>query len=281
MFLFTWGDGRMTYEGEHIPVRVETMAVPQIQGALLLPSVLEHTIDERSPLHHLTHDDLVARNAEIVVIFEAVSDFGDTFMVRRSYLPSEVHWGSFFVPVTQKAGPGSLRHVVDLSRFHDVMPMEGMEHNLPPSEQSRAVLAGGSPLQPRTLPYPALGENTLVVSDRCVAMARDKARCLAVRVGDTRPGQMLEVRVRAYLYEWAARTTKEGEVLPYTMKVRPRVALPAQPSMYWACASHRFCCSLRQTARHCDCMAVLEGNAAAPVTSSTLCSEHGATWCSR
>jgi Inward rectifier potassium channel C-terminal domain len=224
VFLYTWGAGRQTLEGEHIPVRVEpmTMDTHHIESMLLLPTVLEHTIDERSPLFHLSHDELTLRNAEVVVTFEAVSDFGDTFMVRRSYLPSEIHWGSFFVPITQKAGPGSVQHLADLSRFHDVVPMEGLPAggSAPPGELSCAVLAGGVPQAPRTLPYPSLGDNTLVVSYACVITARDKARCLAFRVGDTRPGQMLEVHVRGYLYEWAPRTSKEGETQPYTMKAR-------------------------------------------------------------
>ena len=234
MFLYTWGDGRLTLEGEHIPVRIEPMDVGNVESMLLLPTVLEHTIDERSPLHHLSHDELVARNAEIVVTFEGVSDFGDSFMVRRSYLPSEIHWGSFFVPIMQKAGPGGLQHLVDLSRFHDVVAMETLPTSLPPGEQSRTVLAGGSSLQPRTLPYPSLGDNTLVVSDSCVVMSRDKARCLAFRVGDTRPGQMLEVHVRAYLYEWVPHTTKEGEVLPYSMSVR---ALFSATLVDWRCSA--------------------------------------------
>jgi len=35
------------------------------------------------------------------------------------------------------------------------------------------------------------------------------------RVGDTYPHNMLEVHVRAYIYRWQARTTSEGDVLPY------------------------------------------------------------------
>lgn len=232
-FLFTWGDGRHTLEGEHVPYRVEPMELVQgVESMLLLPYVLEHVIDERSPLHGLSHDDLVARNAEIVVTFEGVSDFGDSFMVRQSYLASELHWGSLFVPVTQKAPRGSMQHVVDLSRFHDVM-MQADLPQLPPGEISRHVLEAGAGQQKRTLPFPALGENTLVVSDACVLTARDKARQLMFRVGDTRPGQMVEAHVRAYLYEWPGQTTKEGEQLPYTVTVRISLLFTRD----WDCAA--------------------------------------------
>ena len=225
-FLFTWGDGRRTLEGEHVPFRVEAMDLVQgVESMLLLPYVLEHVIDERSPLHGLSHDDLVARSAEVVITYEAVSDFGDSFMVRQSYLASEIHWGCLFRPITEKAPPGTLQHVVDLSRFHDVM-MQADLPQLPPGEMSRQVLAAGLSQQPRTLPYPALGENTLVVSDACVLTARNGARQLMFRVGDTRPGQMVEAHVRAYLYEWSGQTTQEGEQLPYTVTVRVPLALP-------------------------------------------------------
>jgi hypothetical protein len=222
-YLYSWGEGRQTLEGEHIPVRVEPMELMHIESMLLLPTIMEHIIDERSPMFQLSHDDLFLRGAEVVVTFEAVSDFGDSFMVRQSYLTSEIHWGCVFVPITQKAGLGSLQHLVDLSRFHDVTPQLDIP-KAGPGGVSRYVLQGGCPSQKSTLPYPALGENTLVVSDSCVIVTRDKVKYLMFRVGDTRPGQMVEVHVRGYLYEWTARTTKEGEIVPYSMTVRTGLA---------------------------------------------------------
>lgn len=46
-------------EGEHIPVRMERLEFlypPHLE--LLLPVVIEHTIDERSPLFGHTHESL-------------------------------------------------------------------------------------------------------------------------------------------------------------------------------------------------------------------------------
>jgi hypothetical protein len=189
-----------------------------VESLLVLPHLQEHTIDERSPLFNLTHDDLVARNAEIVITYEGVSDFGDNFMVRTSYLASEIQWGCQFVPITYKAPPGMTHHSVDLSRFHDVVRQADLPP-LPKGELSRLILAGGVTLAPQTLPYPALGENTLVLSDLCVISMRDGERMLMFRVGDSRPGQMLEVHVRAYLHEWAPRVTKEGEQIPLNVQV--------------------------------------------------------------
>jgi hypothetical protein len=50
------------------------------------------------------------------VTFEGVNELGDTFMTRRSYLPSEVHWGCMFVNIIQRAEQGRTQHSVDLSR---------------------------------------------------------------------------------------------------------------------------------------------------------------------
>ena len=56
-FLYTWG-GRKTAEGEKIPVRIEELDIGYIDGMLLLPLVVEHSIDERSPLYGHTFESL-------------------------------------------------------------------------------------------------------------------------------------------------------------------------------------------------------------------------------
>lgn len=59
MYLYTWTE-RRTIEGERIPVRTESMEIGYIDGNMLLPLILEHPIDERSPLMGHTHDSLLA-----------------------------------------------------------------------------------------------------------------------------------------------------------------------------------------------------------------------------
>ena len=59
-YLYTWGAGRTTAEGEHIPVRIEELDIGYIDTMLILPLIIEHTIDERSPLCGHTHDSLMA-----------------------------------------------------------------------------------------------------------------------------------------------------------------------------------------------------------------------------
>lgn len=55
--MYTWG-GRKTAEGEKIPVRIEELDIGYIDGMLLLPLVVEHGIDERSPLYGHTFESL-------------------------------------------------------------------------------------------------------------------------------------------------------------------------------------------------------------------------------
>ena len=59
VWLYTWGAGRVTAEGEHLPFEVAALDVSAAAGLpLLLPATLEHTIDESSPLFQHTHDSL-------------------------------------------------------------------------------------------------------------------------------------------------------------------------------------------------------------------------------
>ena len=58
-FLYTWGGGRTTAEGEHIPFRMDPIALQHAEHvSLVLPLTLEHEIDERSPLYGHTYDSL-------------------------------------------------------------------------------------------------------------------------------------------------------------------------------------------------------------------------------
>ena len=72
-FLYTWGPGRVTGEGEHIPVRMEPLQISDPNDLLLLlPVTAEHTIDERSPLFGHTHESLtVSASAEGIHVQEA------------------------------------------------------------------------------------------------------------------------------------------------------------------------------------------------------------------
>jgi Inward rectifier potassium channel C-terminal domain len=198
-YLYTWGQGRITAEGERIPVRVEPLDVDYIDGMLLLPLIIEHTIDERSPLCGHTHTSLVALNAELVVTFEGTTEMGNPFMARRSYIPEEIYWGHQFLNVVVRPeGTSSGHFEVNLDQFHKVERQESLP-NVHPLQLSRIVVNRAK----RTVPYPLLGENTLVLSDvLCVSPNEDGELVLYCRVGDTYPNQMLEITAKMVLYRW-------------------------------------------------------------------------------
>eukprot|EP00887_Chlorella_sp_A99_P001604 scaffold8.g1604.t1 len=201
-----------------------------------LELVIEHTIDERSPLCGHTHDSLSALNAEIVVTFEGTTEFGNPFMARRSFTPADIHWGRQFADIIAKpARHGDTQYSVDLNRFHVVEPQAGLP-KLPPGPLSQLIVNRAKarrwqpccpsyhirlqcvaadepswvPSPQRTVPYPLLGENTLVLSDvLCVSPNAQGKLSLRCRVADTYPNQMVEMTVRAYLYRWS--TEKDAQ----------------------------------------------------------------------
>ncbi|KAI8110913.1 hypothetical protein M9434_004487 [Picochlorum sp. BPE23] len=204
-YLYTWGEGRITAESERIPVRVEPIELDYIDGMLLLPLIIEHTIDERSPLCGHTHGSLVQMNSEIVVTFEGTTEMGNPFMTRRSYIPEEIFWGYQFKNVV-KVPSGAEPYVVDLNSFHGIEPHKGLPE-MPKDELSQFVVNRAK----RTVPYPLLGDNTLVLSDvLCVCPNERGNLCVYCRVGDTYPNQMLEITAKMYLYRWKKVTDVPG-----------------------------------------------------------------------
>lgn len=270
-FLYTWGEGRVTAEDEHITVRCEELDISQLDGQVLLPITVEHTIDERSPLCGHTFNSLKALDSEIIVTFEGTSEMGNPFMARQSYLATEIHWGHVFVPFIKtpirkyhytapppttstdiNIDPSSpslsshqflhqllhhddgLYYAVDLNYFHAVQRQPGLP-NLPPPEMSELVVNRAK----RTVPYPMLGENTLVLSDAmCLSgdviekedeeddddngstttsssknkndkedrksngTTRFKQLRLSCRLADTYPGNFMEITVKMFLFRW-------------------------------------------------------------------------------
>ncbi|HVR11743.1 MAG TPA: ion channel [Thermoanaerobaculia bacterium] len=56
-----------------------------------------HAIDAASPLHGLGYDDLVATNAEFLVVLTGFDEtFSQTVHTRSSYKPAEIVWGASF-----------------------------------------------------------------------------------------------------------------------------------------------------------------------------------------
>ncbi|CAF0791071.1 unnamed protein product, partial [Didymodactylos carnosus] len=119
---------RTTKEGEIIPLDTYDMNVGYNSGAdrlfLIRPLIIQHIINEQSPLWDVGRDDLMKERFEIVVLLEGVVEAtGMTTQTRVSYLPSEILWGYRFERlVSFRKDQGQYR--VDYAKFHQTYPIQ-------------------------------------------------------------------------------------------------------------------------------------------------------------
>lgn len=111
-----------TAEGEPIR-RVEDLRFLRSESPVFAFSwTAIHPIDELSPLNGLSAAELAERDAEIIVVLSGIDDtFSQTVHARRSYVAAEIVWNARFVDVLSVSADG--RRSVDLTRFHDVVPV--------------------------------------------------------------------------------------------------------------------------------------------------------------
>ena len=78
-----------------------------------------HVIDANSPLFGLTHDELVANNAEFLVLLTGFDEtFSQTVHTRSSYKPQEIVWGAAFKNIYKPLdASGTLR--IDVGLLND------------------------------------------------------------------------------------------------------------------------------------------------------------------
>ena len=246
--LYTW-NSRETREGERMPVSAQPLLISKLDPLMLLPITIEHVIDETSPLFRHTHDSLCACGAEIVVALEGCVDAtGLSFSARQSYLPSEILWGHTFRRIIRHAPSGSTRHEVALARFHELEPQKMLESPEALKRRGVSFQLGGRALLTaqqmceatieaargggkNVVPFPAVGANTLALSDSIVI--DDSMTVATFRVGDTRSpwgSQFVDVVARAFLHVWSEtsddanvhrRVTHERFELPLTQRGAP------------------------------------------------------------
>ena len=77
-----------------------------------------HPIDENSPMFGLTREDLIANDAEFLILLTGIDDtFSQTVHSRSSYRAEELVWGAKFVNVYKYDEHGHILGV-DMDRFH-------------------------------------------------------------------------------------------------------------------------------------------------------------------
>ena len=85
-----------------------------------------HPIDEESPLYGLTDEDLVASNAEFLVLLSGIDEtFSQTVHTRSSYKADEIVWGARFSSLFNPPKPDGVLSV-------DVSQLDRIEKVLPP-----------------------------------------------------------------------------------------------------------------------------------------------------
>jgi len=82
-----------------------------------------HPIDETSPLYGVTPQDMADKQMEVVALLSgADATMAETIYARYSYSPEHIVRGHRFVDVLYLTPKG--RRVVDLTRFHDTIPVD-------------------------------------------------------------------------------------------------------------------------------------------------------------
>jgi inward rectifier potassium channel len=90
--LFTQLGGKVSMR-QFVPLTLERRKVTFFP----LSWTIVHAIDATSPLHGLTYEDLVATNAEFLVVLTGFDEtFSQTVHTRSSYKPEEIVWGAAF-----------------------------------------------------------------------------------------------------------------------------------------------------------------------------------------
>jgi inward rectifier potassium channel len=80
-----------------------------------------HLIDEASPLHRVTAEDLQARDAEFLILLTATDEtFSQTVNARTSYKPHEIVFDARFADVFEETTHG--RVSIDVRRLHNIEP---------------------------------------------------------------------------------------------------------------------------------------------------------------
>jgi inward rectifier potassium channel len=108
----------VTAEGHEIRRFYELPLMRNENPALALSWTVYHVIDEQSPLHGLTAEDLDVADVSFVIVvsgYDVVA--AQTVHARKPYEHSDVRFGHRYVDVLGTTADGRVR--IDYGRFHD------------------------------------------------------------------------------------------------------------------------------------------------------------------
>jgi inward rectifier potassium channel len=107
-----------------------------------------HPIDERSPLFGMSPDDLVAKDAEFLILLAGTDEtFSQTVHARSSYKPSEIEFGHRFVNIYNPIDENGVVSI-DVKKLSDTEPAVDDDFNHTSTWHHTGHFAGYAP--PRT-----------------------------------------------------------------------------------------------------------------------------------
>jgi len=119
---------RTTKEGEVMSQHLTEMDIGSDECGsdlfFIWPMIIEHKIDENSPLYHLSATDILQDKFEIVVILEGtVESTGQSAQARSSYINTEILWGHRFDPVVVY-NKELQAYEIDYARFNETTQVD-------------------------------------------------------------------------------------------------------------------------------------------------------------
>ena len=107
-------DGRLKRRFHQLPLERHKVAFFPLSWTIV------HPIDEESPLNGVTGDQLVASNAEILVLLTGIDEtFSQTVHARSSYRAEEIVWGAEFANIFERPSADAPL-AIDVGRIHDI-----------------------------------------------------------------------------------------------------------------------------------------------------------------
>jgi inward rectifier potassium channel len=108
----------VTAEGHEVRRFIELPLLRSENPALALSWTLYHVIDEQSPLHGLTADDLEASEVSLIVVVSGYDIIAaQTVHARKPYEHRDILFGHRYVDIVDSTDDGRVR--IDYGRFHD------------------------------------------------------------------------------------------------------------------------------------------------------------------
>jgi inward rectifier potassium channel len=115
--------GERTAEGQFFRRYYELDLLRNENPIFALSWTIFHVIDEDSPLHGASPDDLAQAEALLVLTISGLDDSSaQQLNARRSYSQDYIRWRHRYVDISSNAEDGTL--LLDYSKFHDVRPEE-------------------------------------------------------------------------------------------------------------------------------------------------------------